>query len=196
MLCSRCKRDLPSSAFYQSYIKRVALGERNTGICRECSHKYQQQYWIANKAKLRAKCHEYYLAHIPQHKERCRQYEEEHQEQIYEQRRQYRLRTRDKRIINRLRCKLDGAMHTVSRIEKRMEPTSKACELCGHIAKKLAYHHWGNVMSGMKVKGIWVCQPCHHIIEHPDDAEQILAKFRTYKSIIDSGGEIALVATS
>lgn len=62
---------------------------------------------------------------------------------------------------------------------KREKPSK--CELCGS-DKRIVYHHYGNIKRGKKVKGIWICLPCHYFIEKYESG--YLEKYLKIKEMI------------
>jgi len=62
-----------------------------------------------------------------------------------------------------------------TRVLKRPYPEDNACEVC-HKIKHLAYHHYGEIIEGKFINGIWVCITCHHKAEVLDRPE-ILENF-------------------
>ena len=46
----------------------------------------------------------------------------------------------------------------------RKRPKPELCEIC-NIKIPKAYHHWGDVIKGEPVPGIWVCHRCHQFAE-------------------------------
>lgn len=50
-------------------------------------------------------------------------------------------------------------------------PSDRCCELCGKIARRLNYHHWGEVNLGedMPVCGMWICNVCHSFAHRIED---------------------------
>ena len=51
----------------------------------------------------------------------------------------------------------------VTKVNKRSRPNN--CEVCGKAVKRLNYHHWDDEKPEY---GIWVCLPCHHMVEGID----------------------------
>jgi len=80
------------------------------------------------------------------------------------------------------------------RVIKRMFPPDKSCELCGQKPKKRAYnyHHWGEIQKDKYVKGIYVCNRCHGIVEifdeNPNFITKIIEKYLTLRNKIESEG--------
>lgn len=55
-------------------------------------------------------------------------------------------------------------------------PHTLICEICGHLFKMTGYHHWDD---NNPSKGVWICNPCHKIVEMVD-AGEIMSRIRRY----------------
>jgi len=124
----------------------------------------------------------YHLKNLKRDREQHRKYYHDHRPEII-----HKLRN------TRINANTSEGMHQFYGVMKRPFPKDHACEICGKkINKKgklpkLGYHHWGDVAEGQEIKGLWVCRdPCHTIIENPEQTREILARFETLKNIIDS----------
>jgi hypothetical protein len=73
--------------------------------------------------------------------------------------------------------------HKLIRVNKR--PFQNVCELCGKIIYKNAkYHHWDDKHPE---KGIWVCIPCHYVVESWEKChENLIEKYLKLKEEIEN----------
>jgi len=87
--------------------------------------------------------------------------------------------------LNNHNAERNSVLHGI-RCLKRPFPMDGKCEICGKVAL-LGYHHWGEIVRGDWVTGIWVCRSnnCHSIIERPEESIRILQKFAVKKEQID-----------
>jgi len=73
---------------------------------------------------------------------------------------------------------------------KRFYPIDNKCELCEKMLEKgLKYHHWDNddLKKGSFVKGVWICNHCHNLVEALDSEnfEQFFVKYLCIKEKIN-----------
>jgi len=75
-----------------------------------------------------------------------------------------------------------NSLHTNGRtytVRKRPKPADDKCELCKKRICK-AYHHYGEIVKGKSIIGIWVCHRCHQFAELYD-----CGYVEKYKSLLE-----------
>jgi hypothetical protein len=205
---NECKQCL-SKRFREYYQKnKERFAKHNHQYYSEGKEKILEschQYHLKNKEHIHKRKHEYYLRNKEHVNKHCQQYQSKNKDKIAEQRHDYygvnkeKIQEKNRRYygegynevrrVSKIEAKVNGKMQVVRNVTKRSY--SSECELCGRTLNsrgqpvKLIYHHWGEVASGQKVKGIWVCTTCHVIVEHPELTKRLLDRFLALKAIID-----------
>lgn len=113
-------------------------------------------------------------------------YNKYHREYYKKNREKIKERQRNRSRNKNLSAVINNEIVTFRNIKKRHYPIDKCCEVCKK-EKKLDYHHWGKINQKEIIKGIWVCHPCHMIIEHfeKEKFQKIYKKYLKIREIIE-----------
>jgi len=123
---------------------------------------YKRKWKRKHKERIKESNKRYRMNHPDYHKK----YNNEHREQINKRNRKYREQHREQinknaRDNRRLHELGTSGGKPIKGLNKR--PYSNYCEMCEkEQLRKLAYHHWNKSNPNI---GIWVCLPCHFIVE-------------------------------
>lgn len=155
--CSKCKQEKPLTEFSKDKSRKGGF----YCWCKQCSNVQHKELYRKNKEIILIRQKKYYSENKELVSQRCKKYRQENKTKIRNMRRKYE------------REHLLGTTNgTYIGINKRPYPEPKRCELCGHYAKKLSYHHYEKERvfeRGDFIAGIWLCWGCHYLAHQIED---------------------------